>query len=276
MECGSCHDSAGLEVVYSEEYTFPIPSFGSYQLRQIKRSLVMRGILAVQAGADSVLFVAPDVPLLNDLEIVHDPEYLRTLVRTATLAGILEVAWLRWLPLPRVRAVLMRPFLAAAGGTLRACESALERGAAANLFGGLHHAHPAHGHGFCPISDVAFALHRLWSGYPDLNVLVIDLDAHFGDGHAEFFVDERRVTVVDAFNENIFPGASASIDEVAYPVPLSSGCIDEDYRDAVYPVIERALGGQRYDLVVYIAGTCLATTTFSGQRQLYLPVAALV
>lgn len=56
------------------------------------------------------------------------------------------------------------------------------QGPAVQLAGGMHHAHPAKGFGFCPVNDIAVAAAVLraegWTG----KLAVLDLDAHPPDG----------------------------------------------------------------------------------------------
>jgi len=58
---------------------------------------------------------------------------------------------------------------------------------AVSLGGGMHHAQSAYGEGFCIYNDVAFASLYLIQEYKLERILVLDTDAHAGNGTSEFF-----------------------------------------------------------------------------------------
>ena len=72
----------------------------------------------------------------------------------------------------------------ATGGTVLACRLALEHGVAINLGGGYHHAAAGWGGGFCVYADVPLAAKVLHDEGRVGKVLVVDLDAHQGNGTA--------------------------------------------------------------------------------------------
>jgi acetoin utilization deacetylase AcuC-like enzyme len=57
---------------------------------------------------------------------------------------------------------------------------------ACHLGGGLHHAFPNHGEGFCPFNDVAVAV-RVLQQRGVTRVAIVDLDVHHGNGTAFIF-----------------------------------------------------------------------------------------
>ena len=73
------------------------------------------------------------------------------------------------------------------GGTILACRLALEQGAAINLGGGFHHAASGWGGGFCVYADAPLAAKVLHEEGQVEKVLVVDLDAHQGNGTAAVF-----------------------------------------------------------------------------------------
>ncbi len=64
----------------------------------------------------------------------------------------LEIPW---------NAEIASRFLSMTGGTITAARLALHEQLALHLGGGLHHAFPGHGEGFCPINDIAVAIRVL-------------------------------------------------------------------------------------------------------------------
>lgn len=70
-----------------------------------------------------------------------------------------------------------------AAGTIEAAKYALSHGFCYYLGGGMHHAMPDTGRGFCLVNDVVMAA-RFAQGIHSGSVWVIDVDAHKGDGTA--------------------------------------------------------------------------------------------
>lgn len=91
-------------------------------------------------------------------------------------------------------------------GTILAALIALKNRWAINIGGGLHHAHFGGGSGFCAYPDISFAVHYLQTRMGIKNIMVIDLDAHQGNGHETDHSENMHVYTVDCYNHGIFPG----------------------------------------------------------------------
>jgi acetoin utilization protein AcuC len=74
--------------------------------------------------------------------------------------------------------------------------------------GGLHHAKPSYGEGFCLYNDVAFCALYLIEKYGLERILVLDTDAHAGNGTAEYFYEDSRVLFIDLHQNprTLYPG----------------------------------------------------------------------
>ena len=103
-----------------------------------------------------------------------------------------------------------------------------------SLGGGLHHAKPGWGEGFCIYNDVAFAGKYLLEKYGLQRVLILDTDAHAGNGTAEYFYEDPRVLFIDLHQDphTIYPGTGfthqiGQKDGKGYtinlPLPLQAG-----------------------------------------------------
>ena len=86
---------------------------------------------------------------------------------------------------------------------------------AVSVGGGMHHARSNYGEGFCIYNDVAFAARYLINKYGLERVLVLDTDAHAGNGTAEYFYEDPRVLFIDVHQDprTIYPG-SGFIDQM--------------------------------------------------------------
>jgi len=113
--------------------------------------------------------------------------------------------------------------------------------------GGTHHAHKDYGEGFCLYNDVAFAAIYLMEQYGLERVLILDTDAHAGNGTEEYFYSSRKVLFIDVHQNpaTIYPGTGFANEigtgegkgfTVNIPMPLGAG--DESYRSVFAEIIE--------------------------------------
>jgi len=83
-----------------------------------------------------------------------------------------------------------------------------------SLGGGMHHAKPSYGEGFCIYNDVAFGAKYLIEKYglddthPPPRILILDTDAHAGNGTAEYFYQDPKVLFIDLHQDprTLYPG----------------------------------------------------------------------
>ncbi|HEX9897052.1 MAG TPA: hypothetical protein VGA85_05275 [Dehalococcoidales bacterium] len=77
-----------------------------------------------------------------------------------------------------------------------------------SLGGGLHHAKRDFGEGFCIYNDVAFTGIYLVEQYKLERVLILDTDAHAGNGTADYFYSDPRVLFIDIHQDprTLYPG----------------------------------------------------------------------
>ena len=77
-----------------------------------------------------------------------------------------------------------------------------------SIGGGLHHAKPDYGEGFCLYNDVAFCGSYLMRDYKLERILILDTDAHAGNGTSEYFYEEPRVLFIDLHQDprSLYPG----------------------------------------------------------------------
>lgn len=97
---------------------------------------------------------------------------------------------------------------------------ALEAGWAMNLGGGFHHCSAERGGGFCAYADISLVINFLLLQCRIKSALIVDLDAHQGNGHERDFRDDPRVYIMDMFNAGIYPGDTAAAAAINRPVRL--------------------------------------------------------
>ena len=72
----------------------------------------------------------------------------------------------------------------------------------------MHHARRSYGAGFCIYNDVALCARNLIQKYNLERILILDTDAHAGDGTCEIFYEDPRVLFMDLHQDphTLYPG----------------------------------------------------------------------
>ena len=214
---------------------------------------------AKYAGVMSSLIASGDVAYSGPLEDCVEfapPPVTRALLESAHDAAYLDdLEALRWTPrtqyseLPLTREIV-DAFAYGASGTTKAARLALERGAAAHVGGGLHHAFAGHAEGFCYINDLAVAARALLLEGRVGRIAIVDLDVHQGNGSADIFKDDVRVFTLSVHQEHNYPANKAHSD---LDVGLEDGTGDEAYLAILAPALEQVWAFAP-ELVLYQAG----------------------
>lgn len=143
------------------------------------------------------------------------------------------------------------------GATITACRVAQAEGVAANIAGGTHHAYADKGGGFCVFNDAAVAARLMQaertraSRTRPLQVAVIDLDVHQGNGTARIFRDDPSVFTLSMHGEKNFPFRKEAGD---IDVDLPDGCADAEYLQALEQALDELDRRVQPELVIYLAG----------------------
>ncbi|KAI0236167.1 Histone deacetylase 11 [Lamellibrachia satsuma] len=193
---------------------------------------------------------------LVDLLRVHTQSYIDDLKKSITVARITQVPHVAHLPKCIVQSQVLRPLRFQTGGTVLAAKLALERGWAINLGGGFHHCSATQGGGFCVYADITIAIRLLFDNMIAIKrVMIIDLDAHQGNGYERDFMADDRVYILDMFNHEIYPNDEYAKGSIRRKVQLNSDVGDSEYLSLVRKHVEAALNEFPPDLIIYNAGT---------------------
>jgi acetoin utilization deacetylase AcuC-like enzyme len=230
-----------LPIVHHADYTADTPDAHRFPMRKFAR---LAEVL-VQDGLVSHGFHTPFPIARDQLLKSHDAKYV-----DGILDRNLSAPDIRRIGFPLTEAVVRRAQLAT-GGTLLAARLALEHGIACNSAGGSHHAMADHGAGFCVFNDVAVAASNLLLENADLNVMVIDLDVHQGDGTAAIFAREPRVFTFSMHCDDNWPLTKPPSD---FDLGLEKGTADEAYLSQLRATLPCLLDHVRPNLVFYVAG----------------------
>ncbi len=198
------------------------------------------------AIAWGIELVEPPAASDADLLRVHATDYVR---RMSTGTGI--EADMRRIGFPWSPAMVERS-RRSSGGTMMALRSALEgEGIAANLAGGTHHAGYDRGGGYCVFNDAVVAARYVQALGLASRVLLVDLDAHQGNGSAELCAGDERLFTFSMHAEKIYPAIKPAS---GLDVALPPGCDDAHYLDLLARHLPDAIARARADAVVYLAG----------------------
>ena len=121
------------------------------------------------------------------------------------------------------------------GGTLTALDALLtgKTQLAINFPGAKHHAQSDHSSGFCIFNDFALAADIASKDYGK-NIIIIDIDAHHGDGVENLTADNPKVLTFSVHQDGIFPGTGdESKPGYFYNMPLEAGAGDKELLDAI-------------------------------------------
>lgn len=186
----------------------------------------------------------------GELALVHTPAYVQAVVK-----GELSASAQREIGFPWSEGMVERA-RRSVGATVSAARLAMQQGIAANLAGGTHHAYADKGSGFCVFNDVAVAARLLQteaarSGKQALQVAVIDLDVHQGNGTARIFRQDPSVFTLSMHGAKNFPFRKEESD---LDIDLPDGCSDGLYVSQLQDALAQLEARCSPDLVFYLAG----------------------
>ena len=233
-----------MKAFYSDRFVLPLPAGHRFPMQKYRllRERVARELSAVE------LLEAPSA-LDSQLMLAHTPEYVRQVSE-----GRLDADQLRAIGFPWSPAMVERS-RRSVGATLAACHAALQDGVAVNLAGGTHHAYADQGGGFCVFNDAAVAARTMQfeasQAGAALQVAVVDLDVHQGNGTAAIFADDPTVFTLSLHGERNYPFRKETSD---LDIALSDGCDDDTYLAALEGGLRTLFERCEPGLIVYLAG----------------------
>ncbi|MGH9143218.1 MAG: histone deacetylase family protein [Vicinamibacterales bacterium] len=233
-------NGARLNVVCSARYQIDI---GPHVFPTRKYSLILDRVLEAHLLQPSDR-IEPELASWSDLALVHTSEYLDKM-RDGTLSpeeiARLELPW---------SVEMVEAFRLMTGGTIvAAVQASRDCAVVCHIGGGLHHAFPNHGEGFCPFNDVAVAA-RVLQARGLARIAIVDLDVHHGNGTAFIFESDPRVFTFSMHQQHNYPmwKPRGSLD-----VGLPDGTHDTTYLRELEHALPAVIA-HRPDFVFYLAG----------------------
>ena len=194
-------------------------------------------------------FVAPEKASISDVELVHDSDYIRFIEAFCNSGGgLLDL---------EDTVVSSKSFdvaLYAVGGALKATKLVMER-KFGNAFALVrppgHHAEKFQALGFCVFNNVAIAAKHLIKEYGLKRILILDIDAHHGNGTQKTFYETNKVLYMSLHQDpRLFPG-TGFIDElgegtglgyninVPFPFRTNDSIYLKAMREIVTPIVRQ-------------------------------------
>lgn len=231
---------------YYDHNTGPGHPETSKRLKVIIRKLEEQNLLS--SGSNCRL-VDPQKAKMEQLRLVHTRGHIQLVQRTCELGGgLLDTG---------DTVVSRKSFetaLYAVGGTLKAVDLVLTKrfkNAFALVRPPGHHAGSYYAMGFCIFNNIAVAAAYLTEIEKQHRVLILDIDAHHGNGTQEIFYNTNKVLYISLHEDPTGFPCTGFIDETGEDdgfgyninIPFPIGVSDEPYLKAidniVVPIIEQ-------------------------------------
>ena len=195
---------------------------------------------------------------VEELALVHNKQHISHLHGVSRKGG-------GWLDADTVMSAdSYEVALYAAGGAIVATEAVME-GEVNSAFALVrppgHHATPRRAMGFCLFNNIAVAAAHALAKYKLERTLIIDFDAHHGNGTQEIFYDRPEVMYISTHEYPFYPG-TGGVEETGrglakgntINIPLPAGCGDNEYRLAFEQIITPAARRFKPQLILVSAG----------------------
>ncbi len=231
-----------LKIFYTDDFVLPLPEGHRFPME--KYSLLRQKVCEAGLVPREDLYV-PHAATDEEILRAHDPEYLRRVQH-----GELTEREIQRIGFPWSMEMVERT-RRSCGATIETCRAALEDGVAASLAGGTHHAFRDYGQGYCVLNDSAIASLAMQAEGRAERVVVIDCDAHQGNGTAAILQNDATVFTFSIHSDNGFPFRKEKSD---LDIPLHDGVDDATYLDALEEGLVRALNLAGADLAIYLTG----------------------
>lgn len=193
----------------------------------------------------------------------------------AYILGAIEVPQIPLLPFALLDNRVLKPMRWGVAGTLAASRDAVQGMHAWNMSGGYHHASQFGAEGFCIYNDIGISIQQLKKEglITDKDrILILDIDAHHGNGNARTFMDDgdihphEQVDLLDIYNGQIYPSSRLTKDRLNIDIPIRSRTRGEEYLKRLEEGLNRLKSG--YKMAYVIAGTDVIGTDPLGQLKL--------
>lgn len=253
-----------IPVIYSSNYNIKLLGIQKLHPFDTEKPQKIHKHLKEKFDLTNSQFYEPEKVSYDKLLEVHTSEYINSLNSSKTIAEIAEIGALKYLPHSILKNKLLKPMRYATGGTLLGIDVAIKHGFAINLSGGYHHAKANLGEGFCYFADINLAIKELKEKHKIKSIMIIDLDAHQGNGHESITKNDSSVHIFDVYNEDVFPFDDDVKQYINFNYPIPKNTKDNDYLKIIKTNLPKAIDECKPDFIIYNAGTDIYKGDFLG------------
>jgi len=221
--------------------------------RLVKERLLQSGLVKPEN------FRLPPMVSNNILSLTHSADYIEKLE-----TGTLSPAEIRKIGFPYSKAMVDREKYIC-GAMIEASLEALRSGVSFNMAGGTHHAFKEYGSAFCIFNDMAVAANYLLHENIVRRILIVDLDAHQGNGTSAIFAQYDTVFVFNVFSKQAFPYKK---ERSHFDLVMDENTNDFSYLEKVELPLTSIINKFEPDLVMFQSGVDLLYNDKLGRMKL--------
>lgn len=244
-----------IPIVFHKDYDVSFYGLEKFHPFYTKKYGAIARQLQLSCGISSEEFQKPSRITDQELQTVHTAHYLEMLKDSAIVANIAEQQLLSYMPNSLLQNTILDSIRYATAGTVLGAQLAMKHGWAINLAGGYHHAKSHTGEGFCFFADIPLAIKKLRETNPSLKVLVVDLDAHQGNGLETIHGPDPLTYIFDMYSKNNYPRDVAVYKYIDFNFPLNDYIQDQEYLNILKTELPKAIATTQPDIIIYNAGT---------------------
>ena len=253
---GDLHQDAPLLVVWHDFYGRHLENL--FHLENPKRLAAIRSVLDHRDIRGAWTGVTPHPATFEELSWVHEKSYLDRLAATA--GGPLHSFDIDTQASERSFEVVCLAVGGLFGLLDKICAGPVRQGFAFVRPPG-HHAKPGQAMGYCLVNNVALGAQYLLHRHKASKIMIVDIDAHHGNGTQDVFIEDNRVFYVSFHQFPIFPGTGGfgeagqgAGEGFTANIPLPAGRDDRTFARIIHYLVRPLAHAYRPGIILVSCG----------------------